>query len=104
MSLLFDSTPSARVSTIAQPRVLLEVVLVSLGVWHPPQLELQLGTAKKRSSSGRAIYTLTIIGTICMLLYRACCGTSQLRVLCVYSMTCQVSREDQTAKRGESRE
>ena len=75
MSLLFDSTPSARVSIIAQPRVLLEVVLVSLGVWHPPQLQLQLGIAKKRSSSGRAIYTLTIVGAICML-YRTCCCIS----------------------------
>ena len=69
MSLLFDSTPSARVSTIAQPRVLLEVVLVSLGVWHPPQLELQLGTAKKRSSSGRAITDYILVCAICIMLW-----------------------------------
>ena len=39
-----------------------------------------------------------LVGTICIMLWY------KLRVLCSYSMTCQVSREDQTAKRGESGE
>ena len=71
MSLLFDSTPTARVHTITQPRVLLEVVLVSLGVWHPPRLQLQLRveTAKKRSSSGTAITDYILVGTICIMLW-----------------------------------
>ena len=75
-------------SSIVQSRVLLEVVLVSLGVWHPPQLQLQLQpeTAKKRSSSGRAIYTLTVVGAISILVCRACHDVNQLRVLCLYSM------------------
>ena len=75
-------------SSIVQSRVLLEVVLVSLGVWHPPQLQLQLQpeTAKKRISSGRAIYTLTVVGAICILVYRACHDVNQLWVLCLYSM------------------